>query len=100
MTLKLRMRKLALRSLDWGPGRIAVTLGADARLDPTKTAALLQKSKGVYRLTPDMKLVAKVEVEVPPTLPGHRPRAPPAGEVVAAAKRVLADLEKCAAKSA
>lgn len=96
MTLKLRMRKLALRSLDWGPGRIAVTLGADARLDPMKTATLVQKSKGIYRLTPDMKLVAKVEVQAPPSLPGQKPKAPPAGEVVAAARKVLQELERCA----
>jgi transcription-repair coupling factor (superfamily II helicase) len=96
MTLKLRMRKLALRSLDWGPGRIAVTLGADARLDPMKTATLVQKSKGVYRLTPDMKLVAKVEVQAPPSLPGQKPKAPAAGEVVAAARKMLQELERCA----
>ena len=58
--LKIDMRDLRLRALEAGPGRLVVTLGADALLDGPKLAALVQRSKGVYRLTPDMKLVAKV----------------------------------------
>jgi transcription-repair coupling factor (superfamily II helicase) len=61
-----------------------VTLGADALLDPARLAALVQRSKGVYRLTPEMKLVAKREG------PDQAPL------LLAEAKKVLRDLSACA----
>ncbi len=82
MRLKLRMRDLNLRSLDAGPARLVVTLGPDARLDPARLAALVQKSKGAYRLTPEMKLMAVVE-------------GGPA-ELTRRAQTVLTDLERIA----
>jgi transcription-repair coupling factor (superfamily II helicase) len=82
--LKVDMRELQLRALEGGPGRLVVTLGADALLDPVKVATLVQRSKGLYRLTPDMKLVVKLEAHVK----GH--------ELIAEAKKVLRDLNHCA----
>jgi transcription-repair coupling factor (superfamily II helicase) len=62
-----------------------LTLGAAARLDGVKLAALVQRSRGLYRLTPDMKLVARVDDTVK-------------GEAwVGAARKVLTDLDRCAA---
>ncbi len=58
MLLKADMRRLRLRSLESGPSRIVVVLGSDARLDPQKMTALVQRSQGNYRLTPEMKLIA------------------------------------------
>jgi transcription-repair coupling factor (superfamily II helicase) len=84
MLLKLDLRSLALRQLDAGPSRLVVTLGAEARLDPAKTAALIQKSKGLYRLTPDMKLIAKLDA----TVKGLA--------YIAAARKVMRDLSACA----
>ncbi len=84
MLLKQDLRRLALRQLDGGPGRLVVTLGSDARLDPGRTAALVQKSKGLYRLTPDMKLVAKLDQSVR------------GADFVPAARKVLRDLLGCA----
>ncbi len=84
MLLKIDLRRLALRQMDGGPGRLVITLGTDARLDPTKIAALVQKSKGLYRLTPDMKLVAKLD----PSVKG--------GEFIPAARKVVRDLLACA----
>jgi len=78
------MRDLRLRALEGGPGRLVVTLGADALLDGMKVAGLVQRSKGVYRLTPDMKLVVKLGAEV---------RGP---SLIAEAKKVLRDLGTCA----
>jgi len=60
MLLKAEMRELQLRAIEAGPGRLVVSLGQDPRLEPAKLATLLQRSKGIYRLTPDMRLVAKV----------------------------------------
>ncbi len=80
MLLKIDMRDLQLRSLESGPGRLVVTLGTDALLDPAKTAKLVQRSKGGYRLTPDMKLIAKVSEG----LKGHN--------LLIEAKRVLREL--------
>jgi len=85
MLLKIDMRDLRLRALESGPGRLVVTLGADALLDPAKMAKLVQRSKGAYRLTPEMKLIAKV----PEGLKGH--------PLVAEAKRVLRELGTVAA---
>jgi transcription-repair coupling factor (superfamily II helicase) len=82
--LKIDMRDLRLRALEGGPGRLVVTLGADALLDGMKVAALVQRSKGLYRLTPDMKLVVKLGAEV-------RDQG-----LIAEARKVLRDLGTCA----
>ncbi|MFY0564134.1 transcription-repair coupling factor [Archangium lansingense] len=82
--LKIDMRDLRLRALEGGPGRLVVTLGADALLDGMKVAGLVQRSKGVYRLTPDMKLVVKLGAEVK------------GQALIAEAKKVLRDLGTCA----
>ncbi|MDP2272729.1 MAG: transcription-repair coupling factor [Archangium sp.] len=84
MMLKIDLRKLALRQMDGGPGRLVVTLGGDARLDGGKLAKLVQKSKGLYRLTPDLKLVVKLDSSVT----SH--------DFVPAARKVLRDLQGCA----
>ncbi len=83
MMLKIDLRELQLRSLDGGPGRIVVTLGADALLDGHKVAMLVQKSKSLYRLTPDLKLVAKLD----PTVKGK--------DFIPAARKVVRDLMAC-----
>ncbi len=88
MLLKQDLRHLALRQLDAGPGRLVVTLGADARLEPARVAALVQKSKGVFRLTPDMKLIVKLDSSVKGL------------EYIPAARKVLRDLLACASASA
>ena len=84
MLLKTTMRDLRLRALESGPGRLVVTLGADALLDPSKVAALVQRSKGVYRLTPEMKLVAKRNSLEKPAF------------LLDEAKKILGDLSACA----
>jgi transcription-repair coupling factor (superfamily II helicase) len=82
--LKIDMRDLRLRALEAGAGRLVVTLGADALLDGRKVAMLVQRSKGLYRLTPDMKLIAKVQEGTK----GH--------PLVLEAKKVFRDLNTCA----
>lgn len=82
--LKIDMRDLRLRALESGAGRLVVTLGADALLDGPKVAMLVQRSKGVYRLTPDMKLIAKI------------PEGTKGQALVVEAKKVLRDLHTCA----
>jgi transcription-repair coupling factor (superfamily II helicase) len=84
MLLKIDMRDLQLRALEAGPGRLVVTLGAEALLDPAKVASLVQRSRGLYRLTPDMKLVTRVAQG----LSGH--------DLVLEAKKVLRDLGQAA----
>ena len=58
---------------------------ADAKLDGGKLALLVQRSKGVYRLTPELKLISR--------FPDHV-KGP---ELIAEAKKVLRDLDRCAA---
>jgi transcription-repair coupling factor (superfamily II helicase) len=84
MLLKIDLRRLQLRQLDGGPGRLVATLGGEARLDPGKVAALVQRSQGVYRLTPDMKLVARLDAGVTGL------------EFIPAARKVVRDLLACA----
>jgi transcription-repair coupling factor (superfamily II helicase) len=84
MGLKIEMRHLCLRALDTGPGRLVLTLGQDARLDSGKVISLVERSRGVYRLTPDLKLVVKI------------PEQTRGAGYVAEAKKVLRDLAACA----
>jgi transcription-repair coupling factor (superfamily II helicase) len=81
--LKIQLRELQLRGLESGPGRLVFALGTDAKLDAAKMAGLVQRSRGAYRLTPDMKLMARV----PEGLKGV--------ELVNEAKKVLRDLGSC-----
>jgi transcription-repair coupling factor (superfamily II helicase) len=87
MQLKIDLRRLQLRQLDGGPGRLVATLGGDARLEPGKVAALVQRSKGLYRLTPDMKLVARLDASVKGL------------EFIPAARKVVRDLLGCASSA-
>jgi transcription-repair coupling factor (superfamily II helicase) len=84
MSMKIQMRQLRLRSLESGPGRLVFALGNTAALNPGRLAALVQRSKGSYRLTPDMKLIASID---------------PKTQSIAwltAAKKALKDLVQCA----
>jgi transcription-repair coupling factor (superfamily II helicase) len=82
--VKIDMRELRVRGLEGGPGRLSVILGGDALLDGAKLLALVQRSKGYYRLTPDMKLLVKLGAEV---------KGP---ALIAEAKKVMRDLFTCA----
>jgi transcription-repair coupling factor (superfamily II helicase) len=85
MSIKIEMRRLRLRSLDAGPGRLVFALGTAPALDAGKLAALVQRSKGAYRLTPDMKLLATAD----PKLQGIA--------WLTAAKKAARELAQCAA---
>jgi transcription-repair coupling factor (superfamily II helicase) len=85
MLLKIDLRDLRMRALDATAGRLVFTLGAEARLDGGKLALLVQRSNGVYRLTPELKLIARV----PEHLKGLG--------FVEEAKKVLRDLFRCQA---
>jgi transcription-repair coupling factor (superfamily II helicase) len=80
MKVKVRLRALRIRALESGPGRIVLTLGEGAALDPFKLARHVQASGGALRLTPDMKLVARVgpPVAAPPSA-AVRPARPARG---------------------
>jgi transcription-repair coupling factor (superfamily II helicase) len=121
MALKVRLRALAIRALEAGPGRIVFTLGETAALDPFLLAKKVQGSGGRLRLTPDMKLVwslapapaaarpgpkgarpAKGAKAAPAPRPAALPPATPAMEAAAgrellrAARDALQDLARCA----
>jgi transcription-repair coupling factor (superfamily II helicase) len=83
MSIKIEMRRLQLRSLDSGPGRLVFGLGTSPALDAGRLAALVQRSKGTYRLTPDMKLIASVD----PKTQGSA--------WLAAGKKATLDLARC-----
>ncbi len=80
MTVKVRLRALRIRALESGPGRIVLTLGDGAALDPFLLAKAVQASGGALRLTPDMKLVAQLARPAPAAPPaparGAKVKAP------------------------
>ncbi|HLT29853.1 MAG TPA: transcription-repair coupling factor [Myxococcaceae bacterium] len=83
-SIKLALRDLRLRNLDTGAARLVITLGPDAALDPVALTRMVQNSGGIYKLTPDMKLVARVPADT-------------RGDgFVTEARKVLADLRRCA----
>jgi transcription-repair coupling factor (superfamily II helicase) len=118
MAVKVRLRALAIRALEAGPGRLVLTLGETAALDPFLLAKHVQGSQGRLRLTPDMKLVATLGAPPPRPAKGRAAargsagrRAAPAAapavaspaaeahaahEILDAAKGLLADLARCA----
>jgi len=79
MAVKVRLRALAIRALEAGPGRLVFTLGETAALDPFLLAKHVQASGGALRLTPDMKLVAQVGAPRSPA-----PRSQPRGKAAVA----------------
>ncbi len=83
MQLKIELRKLAVRQLDGGPGRLVATLGQEAHLDGARLTTLVQKSKGLYRLTPDLKLLAKLDASVKGM------------DFIPAARKLVRDLHAC-----
>ncbi len=104
MALKVALRSLKLRALEAGPARLVLTLGPDPLLSPEKLTGLLalaerpakiekaakkgapapaKPSEPRYRLTPDMKLVARI----PPDVAGR--------ELLDAADEVVRELARC-----
>ncbi len=105
MQLKVRLRALRIRGLEAGPGRVVLSLGPEAALDPFRLARHVQASAGALRLTPEMKLVARVEGAVPGTgLPGPGPSpaavAAAGRELLSAARSLVAELAAGAAREA
>ncbi len=122
IAIKVRLRALAIRALEAGPGRLVFTLGESAALDPVLLAKQVQSSDGALRLTPDMKLVAMIPgaraAQRPARTKGAAgtrtharspvraaPRASPAmeaassREVLSAAREVLTALSSCSRAS-
>lgn len=84
MTLvKIDLRRLCVRALEGGPGRLVATLGPDALLDGARLAGLVQRSRGLYRLTPDWKLIAKLDASI---------KGP---QFIPMARRMVRDLVSC-----
>jgi transcription-repair coupling factor (superfamily II helicase) len=119
MAIKVRLRALAIRALEAGPGRLVLTLGDSAALDPALLAKHVQSSTGALRLTPDMKLVAMLPGAATPPRPARArkgagartPARSPVGtihgpspameaaasrEVLSAARALLEGLSSCA----
>nr|WP_242344240.1 transcription-repair coupling factor [Anaeromyxobacter sp. SG22] len=76
MAVKVRLRALRIRAIEAGPGRLVLTLGETAALDPFLLAKHVAASGGALRLTPDMKLVSSLGGAKPP--PAKVPPGKPA----------------------
>jgi transcription-repair coupling factor (superfamily II helicase) len=91
MAVKVRLRALSIRALEAGPGRLVLTLGETAALDPFLLAKHVQSSAGRLRLTPDMKLVQTLGAPPPkPAKAAKAAKAAPKGAKVGAAPTALA----------
>ena len=66
MAIKARLRALGLRGLEAGPHRLALVLGREVSLDPVRLAELVSREQDRLRLTPDLKLVARVSGDLTP----------------------------------
>jgi transcription-repair coupling factor (superfamily II helicase) len=84
MALKVRLRALSIRALEAGPGRLVLTLGDAAALDPFLLAKHVQASAGALRLTPDMKLVATLRPPAAKAIPAPAPKVGVKGSAKAA----------------
>ncbi|MDF1564525.1 MAG: transcription-repair coupling factor [Deltaproteobacteria bacterium] len=62
--IRHHLARLHLRSLESGPGRLVITLGDEARLDPLRLAAHIEKvdkgHRGRLRLSPELRLSLKL----------------------------------------
>jgi transcription-repair coupling factor (superfamily II helicase) len=86
MGVKVRLRALRIRALEAGPGKLVLTLGEQAALEPFLLAKHVQASNGRLRLTPEMKLVATFGAPPPkpaPARPGARGVTPKKAAVAA-----------------
>jgi transcription-repair coupling factor (superfamily II helicase) len=91
MSVKVRLRELRIRALEAGPGRLVLTLGDAATLDPFKLAKHVQASDGALRLTPDMKLVVRLGgLAARPSPPARAAQGKAARTVQAVRKAVAA----------
>jgi transcription-repair coupling factor (superfamily II helicase) len=61
MILKNMMRQMALLALEFSPGKVIISLGDQARLDPAKLASWVAVNAQTWTLTPKMKLIKVVK---------------------------------------
>jgi transcription-repair coupling factor (superfamily II helicase) len=61
MTLKTELRRLRALGCEANARTVTLHLRADTPLDPQKITALIRKSHGAWKLTPDMRLTRRFE---------------------------------------
>jgi transcription-repair coupling factor (superfamily II helicase) len=85
MTLKTELRRLRVLGCEANARVVTLHLRDDTPLDPAKITALIRKSHGTWKLTPDMRLSRRYDA------PGKE--AP--GDGIANAEAALAELAGC-----
>jgi transcription-repair coupling factor (superfamily II helicase) len=80
MALKTELRRLRALGCEANGRVVTLHLRKDTPLDPTKIATLIRKTKGLWRLTPDMRLSRRFE----------------SGDGLTNAETTLAELTACA----
>ncbi len=61
MILKNMMRQMALLALEFSPGKVIISLGDQAKIDPAKLAGWVASNASIWTLTPKMKLIKAVK---------------------------------------
>jgi transcription-repair coupling factor (superfamily II helicase) len=85
MALKTELRRLRALGCEANEHLVTMHLRHDTPLDPAKIAALIKKTRGVWKLTPDMRLSRRFD---------------PAGDGLANAEATLSELGGCMKDSA
>ena len=91
MRLKTELRRLRVLGCEASSGVVKLTLRGDTPLDPDKLRELIVKGGGLWRATPDMRLVRTFR-DVPGESPSNR-----AGDGLARAEQMLSELAKLGA---
>jgi transcription-repair coupling factor (superfamily II helicase) len=87
MALKTELRRLRALGCEANERIVTCHLRDDSPLDPAKVTALIKRTRGVWKLTPDMRLSRRFE-------------SPEAGDGLANAEAMLAELAGCLKDSA
>jgi hypothetical protein len=75
MAIKADMRRLRLRTLESGPGRIVFSLGHETELDPQKLTGLVQRSIAFCKSPSPMWQLPIEKIALAPWPAGSRARA-------------------------
>jgi transcription-repair coupling factor (superfamily II helicase) len=96
MALKTELRRLRALGCEANARVVTLHLREDTPLDPAKVTALIRRTHGAWKLTPDMRLTRRFDgAGNAPSR--HGPATPPAegGDGIANAEAMLAELAGC-----
>jgi len=95
MALKTELRRLRALGCEANARVVTLHLREDTPLDPAKVTALIRRTHGAWKLTPDMRLTRRFDASAGAAPQGRSTPAPPNGDGLANAEAMLAELSAC-----